>query len=107
MTNYKELYFKKKPEDFIKFSEKILCARINYYNGKNKKRGLSLVAASKKIGITPMYLSLLENEKRILPNSIILYKVESVYGFKHGELAEVLITENQLRKKNSSSERAG
>lgn len=85
-----EQYRGKSEDAFKTFSEKIRCARENYFNGSNRKRGLRLYAAARKIGISSAYLSQLENGKRSIPNAVIVRRIEEVYGFEGGKLAEVL-----------------
>lgn len=50
-------YRSKSEDDFKTFSEKIRWARENYFNGSNRKGGLHLYAAARKIGISSAYLS--------------------------------------------------
>ncbi|MDP4121015.1 MAG: helix-turn-helix transcriptional regulator [Bacillota bacterium] len=95
-SDLKEKYFKKCIDDFETFSEKITCARVNFYKGK--KRGiLTQLQAAKKIGITSSYLCELESGKKPIPDSyIILKKFEEVYGFQTDEL--LLMVKNKLIK---------
>ncbi len=94
-------YKGKSISEFDTFAEKITCARVNYNNGKSKKKGLSLTEAAESIGISTMHLSYLEKGKRKVPNAILLHNIEQFYKFKPGELVELLQKENSKEKKIS------
>ena len=94
-----EKYRGKSADDFKTFKEKITCARINYYKTGSRKKILTLSRASRKIGISMVYLSQLENGQRSTPNAAIVHKIEEVYGFGSGELAGVLAHESNLIKR--------
>jgi DNA-binding XRE family transcriptional regulator len=86
-----EKYIGKNPSDFTDFADKIICARINFYNGKKKSRGLSIEDAAKKIGISKAYLCYLETGQKKVPSYIVLLNIEKVYRcFRSGELSNSL-----------------
>lgn len=87
-----EKYKGKSTNEFNKFQDKIVCARINFSNKKKKgSDGLSQEAAAKLIGIKPSYLCRLEKGNRAKPAADVVYKIEKGYGFKSGELAQSLV----------------
>lgn len=84
-------YQGKNPADFDTFHEKIICARINYdAKTKDRRKNLSQNAAAKKIKITPAYLCKLEKGLVSRPSADVVFRIENVYGFQKGELAEFL-----------------
>jgi ribosome-binding protein aMBF1 (putative translation factor) len=90
-TQLLEKFKGKSTTEFNTFQEKIICARINFSNKKNKgSDGLSQDAAAKKIGIKPSYLCRLEKGNRAKPAADVVYKIEKAYGFASGELAKLL-----------------
>lgn len=91
-----EVKFKgKHPSEFNTFHEKIICARINYdAKKKDRRRSLSQSAAAKKIKITPAYLCKLEKGLISKPSADVVYRIEQIYGFQKGELAEFLAKNN-------------
>ena len=95
-------YEGKNVSNYSTFAEKITCARVNYKAGARKRIGLSIVAASQKIGISFVYLKQLEDGTRKKPDAIIVHNIERLYGFEPGVLAGLLSTENNIRKKSIS-----
>ena len=97
-TDTFQKYYGKSIDEFSTFMEKIACARVNFINGKNKARGLSLTQAAKKIGISIVYLSNLEQGERTTRDVIIIRNMENLYGFDHGYLIELIIKELTMKK---------
>lgn len=88
-------YKGRNPSEFNTFHEKIICARINYdAKKKDRRRSLSQSAAAKKLKITPAYLCKLEKGLVTKPSADVVYRIEQVYGFQKGELAEFLANNN-------------
>jgi hypothetical protein len=90
-----EKYKGKSVDAFNSFREKIACARLNYDNGRKKRKGLTLSDAAGKIGISSAYLSQLENGQRSTPNAGIVYRIERIYGFESGELARTVVQKSK------------
>jgi hypothetical protein len=100
-TEIFQKYYSKSIEEFPTFMEKIACARVNFINGKNKAPGLSLTQAAKKIGISIVYLSNLEQGVRATRDVIIIRNIENFYRFSHGYLIELIINELSMKNKHS------
>ncbi|RCX20922.1 helix-turn-helix protein [Anaerobacterium chartisolvens] len=83
------------------FRDKLMCARVNYSKGKGAKKGLSLRAAAKKIGVTSVYLRQIEMGERKVPNAVIIHNIEALYGFEQGYLAKLLSSEQKVDNKGA------
>jgi uncharacterized protein YnzC (UPF0291/DUF896 family) len=101
ISNNRSKYSGKLLSSFSKFNEKITCARINFYNGKYKKRGLTLTEAAESIGISFGYLRRLENTERQEPSSVTIRRLEIFYKFQPGELADLLVKESENAKESA------